>query len=72
MNAPSIPSKTTMKIASRSKFPNEVPFPFSGGLFCDNTDITDVGDNEIVGADLGVVVVVSVEVGVITEGVGRN
>ena len=72
MNAPSIPSETTIKIASISKFLNEVPFPFSGGLLCDNTETTDVGDNEIVGIDLGVAVVMGVAVGVVTECVGLN
>ena len=72
MNAPNIPSKTTIKIASISKSLNEVAFPLSGCLLCDDTATTDVGDNEIVGIDLGVAVVMGVAVGVVTECVGLN
>lgn len=41
-----------------------------GGSLCVPEDITDVDDNIIVGAELGIAVATGVEVGIIVLGVG--
>lgn len=55
---------------TRNILPDVLSFPFTGGSLCEFEDITDVGDNIIVGVGLVMVVATGVEVGVIILGVG--
>ena len=55
---------------TRNISPDALPFPFTGGSLCAFEDITDVGDNIIVGVVLVLVVATGVEVGVTILGVG--
>jgi len=72
MRTIAIHDSTAKKIVAETRniLPDVVSFPFTGGSIFEFEDITDEGDNIIVGVGLVMVVATGVEVGVIILVVG--